>query len=92
MTCKMINPWWTGVETSTWTGCTTAVVDVQLGSRRAGVVVERGLDSDRTTTRDLDATQAPHRIGHTWFANGRCRIIQLTGIIFVTRTKYGYSG
>ena len=31
--------------------------------------------SDRATTWNLDATQAPHRTDHTWLASGRCRTI-----------------
>ena len=45
-------------------------------SGRAGVVVEGGLHSDRTTTRDLGAAQALHRIGCTWLVGDRCRIIR----------------
>lgn len=48
------------------------------------------MHSDRTTTRDLGATQAQHRLGHTWFANGRWRIIQAAQRYNI-RTKYGYS-
>ena len=74
-------PWGLDIRRQSWTS---------EGSGRTGVVVvEGGLDSDRTTTRDLDATrQAPDRICYTWFTSGRYRIIQR----YTIHTKYGYSG
>jgi hypothetical protein len=66
MTGRMMNPWWTMVETSVlgWVqddGCGQAKdLDGQESSSSEG-----GLHSDRTTTRDLDATPRHRTVSAT---------------------------